>query len=96
MNKADFPLDPSEIAATLEDRKTYLRFPLQKTKQLYGFGLNSRRSINGGRSCNYMSIHYGGRDNGRTHAPTPFYVSSKGYGVLSIPPAICRSMPAAA
>jgi hypothetical protein len=26
--------------------------------------------------------HYGGKDNGRTHAPTPFYVSSKGYGVF--------------
>ncbi|HVG13733.1 MAG TPA: TIM-barrel domain-containing protein, partial [Chitinophagaceae bacterium] len=26
--------------------------------------------------------HYGGRDNGRTHAPTPFYVSSNGYGVF--------------
>ena len=26
--------------------------------------------------------HYGGRDDGRTHAPVPFYVSSKGYGVL--------------
>ncbi len=26
--------------------------------------------------------HYGGEDNGRTHAPTPFYISSKGYGVF--------------
>ena len=26
--------------------------------------------------------HYGGEDNGRTHAPVPFYVSSRGYGVL--------------
>src|ERR1700737_3716390 len=26
--------------------------------------------------------HYGGEDNGRTHAPVPFYVSDKGYGVL--------------
>ena len=26
--------------------------------------------------------HYGGKDDGRTHAPVPFFVSSKGYGVL--------------
>lgn len=26
--------------------------------------------------------HFGGKDNGRTHAPVPFYVSTKGYGVL--------------
>ena len=26
--------------------------------------------------------HYGGKDNGRTHAPVPFYVSTRGYGVL--------------
>ena len=26
--------------------------------------------------------HFGGTDNGRTHAPVPFYVSSAGYGVL--------------
>ena len=26
--------------------------------------------------------HYGGKDNGRTHAPVPFYVSSNGYGVF--------------
>ncbi|WP_315814693.1 hypothetical protein [Paraflavitalea speifideaquila] len=26
--------------------------------------------------------HFGGKDNGRNHAPTPFYVSSLGYGVF--------------
>jgi alpha-glucosidase (family GH31 glycosyl hydrolase) len=26
--------------------------------------------------------HFAGKDNGRTHAPTPFYVSSNGYGVF--------------
>jgi alpha-glucosidase (family GH31 glycosyl hydrolase) len=32
-----------------------------------------------------LTLHvdnYAGKDNGRTHAPTPFYVSSKGYGVF--------------
>ena len=26
--------------------------------------------------------HYSGRDDGRTQAPVPFFVSSKGYGAL--------------
>ena len=26
--------------------------------------------------------HYGGKNDGRTHAPVPFYVSDQGYGVL--------------
>ncbi len=26
--------------------------------------------------------HYGGKDDGRTHAPVPFYISSRGYGIL--------------
>ena len=26
--------------------------------------------------------HYGGTDDGRTHAPVPFFVSSRGYGAL--------------
>lgn len=37
--------------------------------------------------------HYGGKDNGRTHAPVPFYISSLGYGVLLILPVILLSMP---
>ena len=82
MSKTDFPLDPSEIVATLDDRKTYLRFPLQKDEQLYGFGLNFQTVHQRGKILQLHVDHYGGKDNGRTHAPTPFYVSSKGYGVF--------------
>ena len=35
-----------------------------------------------GKILNLHVDHYGGRDNGRTHAPVPFYISSSGYGVL--------------
>ncbi|HMI59853.1 MAG TPA: hypothetical protein VK518_03065, partial [Puia sp.] len=82
MNRADLSVDRSEIVATLTDGKTYLRFPLQKDEQLLGFGLNFQTVHQRGKILQLHVDHYGGRDNGRTHAPTPFYVSSRGYGVF--------------
>jgi hypothetical protein len=49
---------------------------------LYGFGLNFQTVHQRGKILQLHMDHYGGKDNGRTHAPTPFYVSSKGYGVF--------------
>jgi alpha-glucosidase (family GH31 glycosyl hydrolase) len=82
ITKAGFPLSQSEINGELQDGKTYLRFPLQKEEQLYGFGLNFQTIHQRGKILLLHVDHYGGKDNGRTHAPTPFYVSSNGYGVF--------------
>ena len=77
-----FPLPQGEISMTVVDHKTYLRFPLEKGEQLYGFGLNFKNVNQRGKIFNLHVDHYDGQDNGRTHAPVPFYVSSNGYGVL--------------
>lgn len=77
-----FPIVPDQIAAEVVDQKTYLRFPLSKEEQLFGLGLNFQTVNQRGRTMTLKVDHYGGVDNGRTHAPVPFYVSSKGYGVL--------------
>lgn len=82
LGKTMFPLSESEIDVKLIDGKTYLRFPLDKKEQLYGFGLNFQTVHQRGRIMRLHVDHYGGNDNGRTHAPTPFYVSSNGYGVF--------------
>ena len=79
---ATFPLSKNDIAATIADGKTYLRFPLQKEEQLFGFGLNFQTVLQRGKILQLHVDHYGGKDNGRTHSPTPFYVSSNGYGVF--------------
>lgn len=79
---SSFPFPDADIAATVKDGKTQLRFPLDKEEQLYGFGLNFQTVHQRGKILQLHVDHYGGRDNGRTHAPTPFYVSSKGYGVF--------------
>ncbi len=82
LGSASFPLSQKEISATLNDGKTYLHFPLQKEEQLFGFGLNFQTIYQRGKILQLHVDHFGGKDNGRTHSPTPFYVSSKGYGVF--------------
>ena len=78
----DFPIAQNEITSFTKNGKTFLRFPLEKEEQIYGFGLNFKTVQQRGRIMRLHVDHYGGEDNGRTHAPVPFYVSSKGYGVL--------------
>ena len=82
MPGVNFPLSQNDISGTINDAKTYLRFPLEKEEQLYGFGLNFQTVHQRGKILQLHMDHYGGKDNGRTHAPVPFYVSSKGYGVF--------------
>lgn len=82
LGKADFPLQLSEIVAEISQGKTFLRFPLVHEEQLYGFGLNFKTVQQRGKIVQLHVDHYGGTDNGRTHAPVPFYVSDKGYGVF--------------
>ena len=82
MIAAPFPLSQKDIAATISDGKTFFRFPLEKEEQLFGFGLNFQTVHQRGKILQLHMDHYGGKDNGRTHAPVPFYVSSKGYGVF--------------
>ena len=78
----EFPLDASFIKIRKENNKIYVQLPLDKTEQIYGLGLHFKTVNRRGNIYNLRMDHYGGRDDGRTHAPVPFYVSSNGYGVL--------------
>lgn len=82
LSKVSLPALADEIVGSIEDGKTQIRIPLQRKEQLYGFGLNFKTVHQRGSILNLHVDHYGGRDNGRTHAPTPFYISSLGYGVF--------------
>lgn len=82
LGDAKFPLPQQDIKAKVIDGETYLRFPLDRGEEIYGFGLNFKTVHQRGRILRLHVDHYGGEDNGRTHAPTPFYVSSNGYGVF--------------
>ncbi|MBK8980523.1 MAG: DUF5110 domain-containing protein [Planctomycetes bacterium] len=61
--------------------RTSLRFPLGRDEDIYGFGLDFQRVRQNGSILRLHVDHWGGRP-GRTHAPVPFWVSSRGYGVL--------------
>lgn len=76
------PALAAEITGSVHDGKTHLSIPLQRQEQLYGFGLNFQTVHQRGKILNLHVDHYGGKDNGRTHAPVPFYLSSLGYGVF--------------
>ncbi len=79
---SDFPFDKDLVEINELDGKLYIKFPLEKEEQIYGLGLQFNSINRRGKIYNLHVDHYGGKDNGRTHAPVPFYVSSKGYGVL--------------
>ncbi|WP_448701272.1 TIM-barrel domain-containing protein [Mucilaginibacter sp. AW1-3] len=82
MGDAKFPLQQADITAKIIDGKTYLSFPLEREEQLYGFGLNFQTVHQRGKILTLHVDNYAGKDDGHTHCPTPFYVSSKGYGVF--------------
>lgn len=82
LGDSPLPIDTSLITTQLIDGKTYLRLPLDKGEKIFGLGLNFKTVEQRGRLMRLHVDHYGKVDNGRTHAPVPFYVSSKGYGAL--------------
>lgn len=80
--EVSLPAIADSITGVVRDGKTSLSIPLVKKEQLYGFGLNFQTVHQRGKILNLHVDHYGGKDNGRTHAPVPFYISSNGYGVF--------------
>lgn len=80
--EAIIPIENDEIRIQVHDGKTIVRFPLDREEQIFGLGLNFSTIFQRGRIMRLHVDHYGGKDNGRNHAPVPFFLSSKGYGVL--------------
>jgi alpha-glucosidase (family GH31 glycosyl hydrolase) len=82
LGPASFPLIKDKISVETINCETYIRFPLEKEEQIFGFGLNFKTIFQRGKILQLHVDHYGRSDNGRTHAPVPFYISEKGYGVF--------------
>lgn len=82
MSAPAFPLAEERIGVAEAGDKLVLTLPLEKGEKLYGLGLNFG-GLEVQKSIRHLHVdHFGGKDNGRTHAPVPFYVSEKGYGVF--------------
>ncbi|MBT4411084.1 MAG: DUF5110 domain-containing protein, partial [Bacteroidetes bacterium] len=77
-----FPEFAQDIEYTVKNGKTYLRIPLDREEKIYGLGMHFRSVQQRGKIKRLHMDHVGGQEDGRTHAPVPFYVSSKGYGML--------------
>lgn len=82
MGECELPIKKEDIVFKLVDGKTYIQFPLEKGEKIFGLGLNFKTVEQRGRIMRLHVDHYDGNDNGRTHAPVPFFVSSKGYGAF--------------
>ena len=78
---APFPLDRGEIEARRWGWKTAVRLPLALGEEVYGLGVDFRTMRRTGSIFQLHVDHWGGVT-GRTHAPVPLYVSTRGYAVL--------------
>ena len=81
-NSRKLPLDASQMSCNQVNGGLLLSLPLNSDERLYGLGSNFKTLNLRGKIFELKVDHYGGQDNGHTHAPVPFYVSSKGYGVF--------------
>lgn len=76
-----FPFNKEATQFLLHPSRASIRLPLDETESIYGLGLEFKGINRRGNVYTLKVDHYGGVQ-GYTHAPVPFYVSSKGYGVL--------------
>jgi alpha-D-xyloside xylohydrolase len=81
MVEARFPFGSGESVARLAGGKVALRFPLGPDEEVFGLGVDFKSLRRTGSALRLHVDHWGGVP-GRTHAPVPLYVSSRGYGVL--------------
>jgi alpha-D-xyloside xylohydrolase len=81
LGEPPFPFHPDSTFSLLTKERAVIRLPLDRHEEIYGLGLEFR-DINRRNNVYDLKVdHYGGV-NGYTHAPVPFYISDKGYGVL--------------
>src|SRR5690349_20322963 len=79
---AVFPLDSGSVTEQVVGSRIVVRLPLAPDEKLFGLGLQFFKVNQRGRT-RYLRVNSDPRqDTGETHAPVPFYVSSRGYGVL--------------
>lgn len=58
-----------------------VRIPTEPGEQIFGYGLQFDRTLHSGRILELKVDHFK-KGGGKTHAPVPFFISSRGYGVL--------------
>ncbi|MBI5770001.1 MAG: DUF5110 domain-containing protein [Verrucomicrobia bacterium] len=84
MPPAAFPLDQADIEGRQWAAKTAVRFPLAANEDIYGLGVDFTAMRRNGAVFELHVDHWDSRRGiaGRTHAPVPLYVSTRGFAVL--------------
>lgn len=73
---------PVTVSATVNDRGVLVRIPLAADEMIYGLGLQLQ-SFEQRASKKKLRVNADPvMDSGDTHAPVPFYVTTRGYGVF--------------
>ncbi|MCX2574105.1 glycoside hydrolase family 31 protein [Pedobacter sandarakinus] len=80
--KGKIPFSLADIRITVNDRGTIVEIPLADDEELYGFGLQIGSFKQKGLRKKPIVNDNPSNDLGYTHAPSTFYVSTKGYGIL--------------
>ena len=73
---------PVEVGATISRRGTLVRIPLAPNEGVYGLGLQLQSFLQRGGKKRLRVNADPRMDSGDSHAPVPFYVTTRGYGVL--------------
>lgn len=81
MEDAPFPFDDAPIQFVRTDGRIGLSIPSAEDARLWGFGLQFDGIDKSQKVLDLKADHWS-KGGGRTHAPTPFYVSSEGHGVF--------------
>lgn len=76
------PFCEDEIVFTRRKGSITLELPLESSEDVYGFGLMLKSFRQTGLKKKLRSNSDPTADTGDTHAPVPFYATTKGYGVL--------------
>lgn len=83
------PLDPAKISFQVSNRGCSLLLPMTPDESIYGLGLSTKlfdltegKSGRTGRRVFLKPTDSPENEWGESHAPAPFYASSKGYGVF--------------
>jgi alpha-D-xyloside xylohydrolase len=71
-----------KVEGTVNNRGTIVRLPLQKDEYIYGLGLQMQSFQQRGLKKTLRVNADPTLDTGDSHAPVPFFVSTKGYGVF--------------
>ena len=81
LSDSPFPFKKGEITHMIsQDGKIMIKIPCAPDEKIYGFGLQMKH-LKSSKKVLELKVDHWGKGDGRTHAPVPFYISSKGYGV---------------